>query len=145
MAYKVFALSFFLIGMFSNCIFAQGDKILGEWYTAEKKAKVQIYKANGKYHGKILSLKEPIDPDTKKPKTDKNNPDPKKRNNPLIGMNIIKDFEYKDGYWQNGTIYDPENGKEYSCYIEVYDAKTLKVRGYIGFSLIGRTTYWTKD
>ncbi len=124
------------------------DKILGFWYTENKKAKIEIYKKEGKYYGKVVELKDPIDPDTKKPKVDKHNPDPAKRNNPIIGLNLIKNFEFKDGYWQNGTIYDPENGKEYSCYMEFDDPKNdkkLKVRGYIGFSLIGRTTYWTRD
>lgn len=148
---KIISLSLLLLFLSVQMnLYAQvnGDKILGFWYTENKKAKIEIYKKDGKYHGKIVSLKEPIDPDTKKPKTDKNNPDPSKRNNPLIGMNLIKNFEFEDGYWQDGTIYDPENGKEYSCYLEFEDPKNdkkLKVRGYIGFSLIGRTTYWTRD
>ncbi len=149
---KVQSLVFLLLIIFFqvNKTYAQADadKILGFWYTENKKGKVEIYKKDGKYHGKIVSLKDPIDPDTKKPKVDKHNPDPSKRNNPLIGTNIIKNFEFKGGYWQNGTIYDPENGKEYSCFMEFEDPKNdkkLKVKGYIGFSFIGRTTYWTRD
>lgn len=142
------ALLLLLLFVQVNKIYAQADKILGFWFTENKKAKIEIYKKEGKYYGKVVSLKDPIDPDTKKPKVDKHNPDPAKRNNPIVGLNLIKNFEYKDGYWQNGTIYDPENGKEYSCYMEFDDPKNdrkLKVRGYIGFSLIGRTTYWTRD
>jgi uncharacterized protein (DUF2147 family) len=146
---KLLVIAAFLI--FCNVkLFAQSgaDKILGTWYTENKRAKIEIYKKDGKYHGKIIELKEPIDPDTKKPKTDKNNPDASQRNVPLIGLNLIKNFVYRNGYWQDGTIYDPENGKEYSCYMEFEDPnnpKKLKVRGYIGFSWIGRTTYWTRD
>jgi uncharacterized protein (DUF2147 family) len=60
---------------------------------------------------------------------------------------LLKDFEF-DGKdeWEDGKIYDPKNGKTYSCYIEFKDEtkNLLKVRGYIGFSMIGRTTYWTR-
>lgn len=124
---------------------AQADRILGDWYTENHKAKVTISKVNNKYYGKIVWLKEPNDAETKKPKVDKHNPDPKLKTRPIIGLNLIRDFEYVDGIWDNGLIYDPENGKEYSCYIKFENEKKLYVRGYIGFSLIGRTTYWTKD
>jgi len=146
------SLAFFLLilCLLSGSMYSQvnADKILGYWYTEGKKAKIEIYKKDGKYHGRVVELKDPIDPDTKKPKLDKNNPDPAKRNMPLIGLNLIKNFIFKDGYWQNGTIYDPENGKEYSCYMEYEDPKNdkkLKVRGYIGISWVGRTTHWTRD
>jgi uncharacterized protein (DUF2147 family) len=47
--------------------------------------------------------------------------------------------------WSGGRILDPENGKIYRCTIEVVDGgKRLKVRGYIGISLIGRTQYWDR-
>jgi uncharacterized protein (DUF2147 family) len=58
---------------------------------------------------------------------------------------ILKGFE-KDGdnEYEDGTIYDPKNGKTYSCIIRQKGNK-LSVRGYIGVSLIGRTTTWTKE
>ncbi len=135
---------FTLILFFTNSLFAQADKILGEWYTAEHKSKVLIVKKNDKYYGSIISLKEPIDKETGKAKVDKNNSDPNLKTRPIIGLNLIKEFKY-DGssQWVDGLIYDPENGKEYSCYMW-YEGDDLHVRGYVGFSFLGRTTVWTR-
>ena len=124
--------------------YAQADALERNlWYNEEKTAKIQIYKAtDGKFYGKIVWLKVP-DADGK-PKVDKNNPDDKKKNNPLMGLILLKAFK-KDGEkgYNDGTIYDPKNGKTYSCKI-TNKGDVLDVRGYIGFSWIGRTTVWTK-
>jgi uncharacterized protein (DUF2147 family) len=80
-----------------------------------------------------------------KPKVDKNNPDPAKRNTPAFGLVILKNFEkVKENYWENGTIYDPNNGKTYKSNLTLKDKNNLDVRGYIGFSLLGRTESWTR-
>lgn len=118
------------------------DVILGTWLTASGKAKVQIYKEGNKYNGKIVWLKNPTYEDGK-PKVDKNNPDKTKRNVPLMGLNMLKGFEFDEDEWEDGTIYDPENGKTYSCTMTYRDGK-LDVRGYVGISLIGRTQTWFK-
>ena len=83
--------------------------------------------------------------ETGKPKLDKRNPDKSKRTVPTLGLVNLHGFTYdpKDKEW-NGFIYDPKNGKEYDCRAELKDANTLKVRGYIGISLIGRTDTWTR-
>ena len=49
----------------------EGDKLVGVWEPSNKKIKVKIDKISGKYYGKIVWLREPIDPVTGKPKTDK--------------------------------------------------------------------------
>jgi uncharacterized protein (DUF2147 family) len=118
------------------------DVIVGTWLTASEKAKVQIYKEGNKYHGKIVWLKNPNYEDGK-PKVDKNNPDKAKQAAPLLGLNMLKGFVYDDGMWEDGTIYDPENGKTYSCTIRYRDGM-LDLRGYIGISLIGRTQTWIR-
>jgi uncharacterized protein (DUF2147 family) len=57
----------------------------------------------------------------------------------------VWDFVYDgEGVWEDGDIYDPKSGKTYSCYMKLQSMDKLKVRGYIGISLIGRTTYWTR-
>lgn len=122
------------------------DVILGDWLTGSGKAKVNIYKdpKNGKLYGKIVWLRDPNEPDGK-PKVDKNNSNPKNRTKPLIGLLLLRDFVHEGGLtWSDGKIYDPENGKDYSCILEIENEKKLKVRGYIGFSLIGRTEHWTR-
>ena len=60
-------------------------------------------------------------------------------------LKVLKNFEYKgDGVWEDGKIYDPENGKTYSCKMTLRDSEHLDVRGFIGFSLLGRTENWTR-
>jgi uncharacterized protein (DUF2147 family) len=120
---------------------AQNDPIEGYWFNEEKSAKVQIYKArDNKFYGKVAWLKVPTRDG--KPKMDVRNPDPNKRTNPIIGLVILKGFE-KDGSkeYDDGTIYDPKNGKTYSCKMTL-DGSTLDVRGYVGISMIGRSTKW---
>lgn len=119
----------------------QADDILGIWYNQEKTAKVEIFKRGDKYFGKIVWLKEPMRDG--KPKLDRENEDESLRTRPIMGLEILKDFEFDDDEWEDGTIYDPKNGETYSCYMEK-DGDSLKVRGYIGISLIGRTAIWTK-
>ena len=122
------------------------DDILGIWYNGEKTSKLQIYKEGSKYFAKIVWLKTPNDILTGKPRTDNLNPDVKLQKNPLMGLVVLKNFVF-DGSneWEDGTIYDPKNGKTYSCLIK-FEAfpNLLKIRGYVGVSLLGRTTYWTK-
>jgi uncharacterized protein (DUF2147 family) len=123
--------------------FAQKDRVEGLWYNNEKSAKIQIYKAvNGKFYGKIVWLKEPDK--NGKPKVDENNPSDSKKHTPLLGLLVLKGFN-KDGedMYEDGTIYDPKNGKTYDCKI-TYKGNELAIRGYIGISLIGRTTTWTR-
>ena len=114
------------------------DLISGEWLTAPKDAKILIYKQANKYYGKINWG------ETSGRKDDKN-PDASLRSRDLLGTVILKDFVFngKDK-WEDGSIYDPNNGKTYSCHIKLKDNKTLEVRGYIGISLLGRTEIWTR-
>lgn len=121
---------------------AQADKIEGIWLTDKKDAKIQIYKAkDGKFYGKIVWLKDGYKDG--KPKVDENNPKGNLQKNPLMGLVILKGFEKDEEKYSDGTIYDPENGKTYDCKMN-YKGKTLSIRGYIGFSLFGRTAIWEK-
>ncbi|RPA67895.1 DUF2147 domain-containing protein [Cyclobacteriaceae bacterium YHN15] len=138
---KILALIIFSGVHFS--LFSQSsDSIVGKWYNTEKDAQVEIYKEGSKFFGKIVWLQDPTE--NGKQKVDKNNEDKSKRERPIMGMKLLNNFEYKGSTWENGTIYDPKNGKTYSCIIKKKDNKTLEVRGYVGISLIGRTVEWTK-
>ena len=140
---KILMLALFF---FSSLTYAQkADAIVGVWEPSHGKAKVKIEKIGDKYYGKIVWLKEKIDPETGEPKVDKNNPDESMRDVPLLGYRILKDFEYVgDGTWEEGTIYDPENGKTYSCVINMKDKNTLDIRGYVGVKTFGRTDVWRR-
>ena len=114
------------------------DDLLGTYMTDKNEGMVEITKKDGKYFGKLLWTVTPG-------KLDEHNPDAKQKPEKLAGKEILKGFEFDgDDLWHNGTIYDPKNGKTYNCKI-TRDAKgNLNVRGFIGVSLIGRTTFWIK-
>jgi len=141
---KLFAL--FLVLAISSNLSAQTavspELITGTWLTASGKAKVKISKEGNVYNGKIVWLRDPLNAEGK-PKTDKNNPNDALKLMPLMGLNMLKNFVFDEDQWVNGTIYDPENGKTYSCKVKYRDGK-LDVRGYIGISLLGRTETWFK-
>ena len=137
-------LSLAVLILISTLSFSQkSDDIIGVWLTEGGKSKIQITKSNGKYKGKILWLKDPNEADGSA-KVDKNNEDESLRSQPILGLVLLQDFEWNDDMFEDGTIYDPENGKLYSCEITFENRDTLNVRGFIGFSLLGRTTVWTR-
>ncbi len=127
--------------------FAAND-ILGVWMNEDKDAHVEITRDGDIFNGKIVWLEEPIREETGEPKLDKENEDESLRSRPVMGLLLLSDFVFDDDdEWEDGQIYDPKNGKTYSCYMEFEDEddkSTLKIRGFIGISLLGRTTYWTK-
>jgi uncharacterized protein (DUF2147 family) len=131
---------------------AGSDDILGTWNNQEKDAKIEIYKCDNKYCGKIVFLKEPNYPDGSAdgtpgtPKLDHKNSEPARRSTPIIGLDVVRDFAYdKENLWMDGKVYDPKNGKTYSGKITLVSPKELRLRGYIGISLIGRTAVWTRE
>lgn len=135
----------FLLAVLAIPAFSQTLSPLGVWTNSEKKATFEIYKNGDKLYGKIVTLTVPNDPATGKPKTDSQNPDPKLKDRPRLGLVFLQGFKYEDNNkWVDGKIYDPESGKTYSSYMKMKDANTVEVRGYIGFSLIGKSQTWTR-
>lgn len=132
----------FVLLFISTVTFAQ-DITQGTWYNAEKTSRVQFYKQGEKLFGKVVWLKEPLE--AGKPRVDKLNSDVKLRTRPLLGLVFLTNFT-TDGakIWEDGEIYDPKNGKTYSCKLTITSATTIDARGYIGISIIGRTTKFTK-
>lgn len=126
-------------------IFAQtpaADRVLGNWLNAEKDARIEIYKTGNKYYGKIIWGKNIFNPDGSS-RTDRKNPDEKLKSRLLLNLVILTNFTYDDGEWNGGKIYDPKSGKTYSCFMKL-DGSNLKIKGYIGITLLGRTTIWTR-
>ena len=128
---------------------ADADELLGTYYTTDNESTVEIYKCGDHYCGKIVALEEPIYPADDdqgmagKPKVDRENPDPALRTRPALGLVIMEGFSFNGKIWSGGTIYDPNNGKTYKCKITPIENGKIKVRGYIGVSLLGRTVIWT--
>lgn len=125
-----------------------GDEIIGTWWNQEKDGKIEIYKSDNTYAGKLIWIKEPNDTTTGKPLLDKKNPDEKLRGKPILGSNLMYGFVFnkEDKEWIDGKIYNGREGDTYKCYIELNSDKTLKVRGYIGASWmgLGKTNTWTR-
>ena len=114
----------------------------GTWINGDGDGLIAVRVEGTRISATILgSSGDPVD----RPKTDVNNPDPMLRSRPLIGLELFEGFRYDgDGEWSGGTIYDPNNGKTYRCKIKLIGPDTLKVRGFIGISLIGRSETWTR-
>jgi len=129
--------SFFIFSFTSS---DSADKIVGVWLSQIKDGKIEIYKNNGKYYGKIVWIKEPNSKNGK-PIIDGNNPKANLKSRPLLFLNIINDLVYHDGEWSGGTVYDPKEGKTYDCKIWFEDGQ-LKLRGYLGWFYDTKT--WTR-
>jgi len=126
----------------SLAVLAQnGDAIVGKWLNASGEDQIWIYKKGDKYFGKLGWIKVPDR--NGKPKVDEKNPDPALRTRPVLNLELLKDFTFNGENWENGTIYDPKSGKTYSCKMTLKD-NSLKIRGYIGISLFGRTEVLTR-
>ncbi len=123
------------------------NRIVATWLTQSGESKVTIKKgSNSKFYGEITWLKEPNRDG--KPKTDHKNPDPKLRTRHTLGLSLLNGFVYDkdDQEWVDGTIYDPKEGKTYKCLMWFEkDPNQLHVKGYIGFSLIGKEVLWTRS
>jgi len=119
------------------------ESLLGTWITQDKEAYVTIYKQNDLFYGKISWMKSPVE--NGHPKLDTKNPDPSKRNQPMMGSVILRDFKYAgEKVWTDGKIYEPPTGKDYSCKMKLVDNNTLDVRGYVGISLFGESETWKR-
>ncbi|MAW94910.1 MULTISPECIES: DUF2147 domain-containing protein [unclassified Leeuwenhoekiella] len=135
--------AFIMFALFATAgLFAQD--VTGKWKsiddeTGEAKSIIEIYKKDGKVYGKIVEILNKDRQDAKCTECDGVNKD-----KPILGMVIMNGLEKDGDEYDGGTILDPQSGKVYKCLIELEEANKLKVRGYIGFSLLGRTQYWTR-
>lgn len=114
----------------------QADDVIGTWFSEDKVGKIKIYKQDDKYYGKLVWR---VDPTV----LDDQNPDPALRSQPRVGLVILKEAIF-DGIdtWEDGTIYDPANGRTYSAKMTMENKNTLFLRGYVVFSMLGRTSTW---
>ena len=130
-----------LITFFSTfCINAQS--VLGQWYSIDpdtglNESIIEVYEKSDKIYGKIIQILKEEDKD--KTCIDCTGKD---KDQPIEGLVIIRGLSKDGDEWTDGKILDPKNGKLYKCYISLEEDNKLKLRGYIGFSLIGRTEYW---
>lgn len=122
----------------------QTSSVQGTWVniddeTGVEKSEITLYVENGKLYGKIKRLLLPEDQGKVCEKCKG-----KEKNQPIEGLIIVKGLSKDGEVWTDGKILDPANGKSYDCTIKLDDSNTLNVRGYLGFSFIGRSQVWKR-
>lgn len=111
--------------------------VVGLWLSDSGNVKFKVYEKDGRIHGSIYWIKKVnVEGQTM---IDSKNPNPDLRTKNVVGMEVLKGFEYiGDNKYRDGTIYDPESGKTYKCLINL-EGDVAKVRGYVGIPLLGKT------
>ena len=113
------------------------DAIVGDWWTESRAAIVRFSRAkDGTYLG-VLRW-------GNNPQKDVNNPDPKLRDRAVIGIVLMWHLRYEDGEYVDGYVYNPEDGDTYRMNAEVLSPESLKIRGYLGIALFGKTQTWAR-
>lgn len=135
---------FLLLAISTFCTAQQNpeaDAILGLWLTDEKDAHVEIFKREEAYCGKIVWLKEPEKDG--KPALDEKNGHEELRSRPVMGLEVIMDFQYdNNNQWKGGHLYSPKEGSTYKGKLELDGNTILKVTGYLG--PLKRTVQWQR-
>jgi uncharacterized protein (DUF2147 family) len=128
----------------STLAWADKTDIEGRWLTQKGDGWIRIQIVGDSLEGSVAGSPDPKQREERK--FDDRNPDTNLRTRRLEGLTIMTGFEYEgDGHWSRGTVYDPNSGKTYKCTVKQLDANTLKIRGFIGISLFGRSETWTRD
>lgn len=144
----IYLLSFLILTTIS---FSAKEDAFGTWITepssgGTNRIIVEVYEKNNKVYGKILQLTERFD-EKGELKKDVNNPDKSKQSRTLEGIDFVSGFTYNEnsGYYENGKIYNPAEGKTYSCYMLLQKDGTLYVKGHIpGFPFLGKSQIWKR-
>ena len=128
-------------------LFAATDSPVGTWKTiddetGQDKSLVQITEENGELSGKVIKVinsDEGPNPICKKCEGER-------KDQPVVGMTIMWGLKHNGDKWDGGQILDPNNGKTYKCKLQLTDGgEKLEMRGYMGFSLLGRTQTWVRQ
>jgi uncharacterized protein (DUF2147 family) len=124
---------------------AKADELIGEWWTENNEGRVQMarYK-DGTYRGTTTCCKKDQTDKDNPGSLDIHNPKPELRNRSTIGIVLIWNLKFEDGEYVDGHVYNPRDGKTYRMKMEVIDKDTIKVRGYMGISLLGQTQTWKR-
>jgi uncharacterized protein (DUF2147 family) len=118
---------------------------LGTWLTGDKKAKVHIVNCGGAICGSLSWLAEPIDPETKQPKTDKNNSDASKKDRPLLGIPIVLSMKPAGSDKWRGQVYNAEDGGTYTGSFMLTGANSAELKGCVMGGIICKGQTWTRS
>jgi len=135
---------YFLFLQLTATFYAQNHSVLGKWktvddHTGKPVSVVEIFEKHNKIYGKVVEI---FNPKSKNPKCEKC--EGEDRNKPILGLVVIKGLIKVGNEYTSGKILDPKHGKLYKCSISLENKDRLKVRGYIGINLLGRTQFWER-
>jgi uncharacterized protein (DUF2147 family) len=127
---------------------AGGDDIRGLWADhrdpEKRKVAVWIEDCDGLLCGHIYWLKKPLS-SAGRPKRDQHNPDARLRDRALCGLRILNGFRRTEArVWSVGQIYNPNDGRAFSSTMTLENDGALRIRGYVGLSLFGKTVEWVR-
>lgn len=130
--------------LLSLFLLLQTPSVEGTWVniddeTGVAKSEIELYVEEGKLYGRVLRLLLPEDQGKKCVNCKGSD-----KNKPIEGLLIVRGLSRDDAAWTDGKIMDPANGKSYDCTIRLEDPNTLNVRGFLGFSFLGRTQVWKR-
>ena len=130
--------------LLSLFLLLQTPSVEGTWVniddeTGQAKSEIELYVEQGKLYGRVLRLLLPEDQGKKCVNCKGSD-----KNKPIEGLLIVRGLSRDDSAWTDGKIMDPANGKSYDCTIRLEDPNTLNVRGFLGFSFLGRTQVWKR-
>jgi uncharacterized protein (DUF2147 family) len=134
----------FILLFLSTQFHGQSQGVIGKWNTIDDVtgkviSVVEIFEHNNKIYGKVSEIFNP-----KSRNRVCENCTGEDKNKAILGLTVIKGLVKEGEEYCNGRILDPKTGKLYKCYITLEGTDKLKVRGYIGVSLFGRTQYWER-
>ena len=134
----------FILVFFVTTTSISSQTIFGTWNSKNEKtgeidSVIEVYQENEKAYAKVIEIKDPKRQNLLCIACEGENEGKK-----ILGLNILTGLEKDEDEWSGGNILDPRNGKIYKCYIKLVKHNKLKLRGYIGFSLFGKTAYWER-
>ena len=123
---------------------AQAENPEGLWLTEKKGVVVKLYECGDALCGQTVWMKK-MTYKNGAPRLDAKNPDPALRDRHWCGIEVITDVKPKgDGEWKGGEVYDPKTGETFDFDIKAKGPDRLKVRGYLGVPLLGKSENWTR-
>jgi uncharacterized protein (DUF2147 family) len=147
----LFFILYFSVPNSSSAASSGGGDILGLWEVEEGDGRIEIYRCAEKYCGRIAWQKDPnYKADDKegmggKPLLDRDNPKKELRGRRQLGLTIMEGYTFRgNNLWDDGTIYNPEDGRTYKSRLSMKSRDRLQLRAFIGISLLGGSTLWKR-
>ncbi len=115
----------------------------GVWLSSDGRVKVKVSDCQSALCGRVVWLKEPIDPETRRPRTDKHNPDASKRDRPMLGLNVVHGLQPTGENKWSGPIYNADDGKSYAVNVKLVSAKKMALEGCV-LGVLCKSETWTR-